>query len=74
MNNGNERVRCGITLQALEKLDPKLKRGDRPQVDCFNANRACIERAASARFDMGYVEHDGTVMIKAENLWFIWRT
>ena len=68
MNNGSDRVRCAVTLEALEKLDPKLKRGDRPQIDCFNANRARVERAASTKFDMHYVESNGTVLIKAENL------
>jgi hypothetical protein len=68
MNNGSDRVRCAVTLQALEKCCPDLQRGVQTQLNCFYANRACIELAASARFDMGYVEHDGTVMIKAENL------
>ena len=68
MNSGSRRVRCAITLRALEKCDPKLKRGARPQIDCFNANRARIEHVASERFDMGYVDSDETVIIKAENL------
>jgi hypothetical protein len=68
MKNGNARVRCAVTLEALEKLNPKLKRGASTQVDCFNANRVRIEGVASTRFDMGYIESDGTVLIKAGDL------
>ena len=68
MNNGYSRVRCAVTEQALEKCDPDMKRGGRSQLDCFNSNRDRIEFAASAQFDLGYVEDDGTVFVKAENL------
>jgi hypothetical protein len=68
MKNGSARIRCAVTLQALEKLTPKLKRGVSTQVECFNANRVRIEGVASTRFDMGYIESDGTVLIKADDL------
>jgi hypothetical protein len=64
MKNGSARVRCAVTLQALEKFNPKLTRW----LDCFNANRVHIEHVASTRFDMGYIESDGTVLMKADDL------
>ena len=57
-----QRIRCAVTLQALERIDPKLKRGEPTQLACFNFNRPRIEKAASAKFDMRYIEDDGTVM------------
>jgi hypothetical protein len=68
MNNGKDRIRCAVTLNALEKLDPKLQRGRQSQLNCFYAHRTQIESMASARFDMGCLENDGTVMIKADDL------
>jgi hypothetical protein len=55
-------------LIPLERFDPKLKRGEPTQLACFNFNRPRIEKAASAKFDMRYIEDDGTVMVKAEDL------
>jgi hypothetical protein len=68
MLNGTQRQRCAVTLQALEKLQTGLQRGDAEQIRCFNTNRRRIERAASEKFDKQYLEADGTVMVKAENL------
>ncbi len=68
MLKGTQRQRCAVTLQALEKLQTDLKRGNVEQVKCFNANRRLIERAASEKFDKRYLEADGTIMVKAEDL------
>jgi len=45
-----------------------LKLGKADQIRCFNANRRRIERAASGKFDKRYLEANGTVMVKAEDL------
>ena len=63
-----ERQRCAVTLMALEKLRAGLKLGKADQIRCFNATRRRIERVASGKFDKRYIEVDGTVMVKAEDL------
>ena len=68
LNGTRERQRCAITLEALEKLKTGLQRGIAEQIRCFNANRRRIERAASGKFDKRYLEVDGTVMVKTEDL------
>lgn len=68
MMSGSERVRCAVTLQALEVFDSKLQRGQLTQVACFGANRKRIERGASAKFDIREAEPDGTVLVKAKDL------
>lgn len=68
MTSGIQRVRCAVTLQALEVFDPKLKRGGPTQVACFDAHRQEIERSASTKFDMRHTEPDGTVMVRAKDL------
>src|SRR5258708_1519557 len=67
MNSGDRRVRCAVTFRALGTFEPKLKRGDPTQVACFDANRDRIERAASAKFDLQYLQRDGTVLVMAED-------
>ena len=47
---------------------PQARLGKADQIRCFNANRRRIERAASGKFDKRYLEIDGTVMVKAEDL------
>jgi hypothetical protein len=68
MLNGTQRVRCAVTLLALEKLQPNLQRGVAEQMRCFIANRARIERAASREFDKQYFQADGTIMVRAEDI------
>jgi hypothetical protein len=63
-----ERQRRAVTLEALEKLEKRLKRSNAEETRCFNTNRRRIERAASEKFDKRYLEADGTVMVKAEDL------
>jgi hypothetical protein len=68
MNNGTERVRCAVTLEGLETLEPKLQRGEETQLACFERHRGRIELVASAKFDMRYAEPDGSIMVKADDL------
>lgn len=69
MVDGKQRVRCAVTLQALEAFDPKLNRqGGADCVRCFDQHREQIERAASAKFDMGRTEPDYTITVKKEDL------
>jgi hypothetical protein len=68
MTSGGRRVRCAVSLQALEGFDFKLKRGGSTQIACFDANRQRIERHASAKFDIWDTEPDGTVLVNAKDL------
>ena len=68
MLNGADRVRCVVTLQALEKFDPKIGRYEAACLACFNQHRSEIENAASAKFDKGHAERDGTIMVMEGDL------
>jgi len=68
MTDGSKRVRCAITLQALEMLYPGPKRGAPTELACFDANRSRIERAAAAKFRMRYTEADGAVIVTSADL------
>jgi hypothetical protein len=65
MTSGGHRVRCGVTGQALEALEPKLEQTGRRRLDAFEAHRAIVERIASEKFDNSKWEWDGiTVLVK----------
>jgi hypothetical protein len=68
MVDGTRRVRCAISLEALELFDLELKRQGGACVACFDAHRERIEQAASAKFDKRDDEPDGTVMVKRRDL------
>jgi hypothetical protein len=69
MNNGDRRVRCGITRLALEVLAPELPHTKQGRVQAFKQRRTHIEHSASAKFDRGAVEPDGcTVLIRVFDL------
>jgi hypothetical protein len=69
MNDGNQRVRCGITGLALELFEPELPHTKQGRIQAFNQRRARIERAASAKFDRGALEPDGrTVLVRVFDL------
>jgi hypothetical protein len=69
MNNGDRRVRCGITRSALEVLASELPQTKQGRVQAFKQGRTRIENSASAKFDRGAVEPDGcTVLIRVFDL------
>jgi hypothetical protein len=47
MNNGDQRVRCGVTRLALELLEPELPPSREGRTQTFKQRRTRIERAAS---------------------------
>jgi Protein of unknown function (DUF1488) len=53
MNNGDQRVRCGVTTLALELLEPELPPTKAGRTQAFKQRRTRIERAASVKFDRG---------------------
>ena len=59
MNNGDQRVRCGVSRLALEVLEPELPPTKEGRLQAFKQRRSRIERAASAKFDRGEIEPDG---------------
>ena len=69
MNNGDQRVRCGVTTLALELLEPELPPTKAGRTQAFKQRRTRIERAASVKFDRGELEPDGrTVVLRANDL------
>jgi hypothetical protein len=69
MNNGDQRVRCGVTRLALELLEPELPPTREGRTQAFKQRRTRIERAASVKFDRGELEPDGrTVLVRANDL------
>lgn len=50
MLDGQRRVHCAVSRQALEAFDPTLNFAA-SLLRCFRANRAAIERAAAAKYD-----------------------
>jgi len=69
MNNGDRRVRCGITRSAVEVLAPELPHTKQGRVQAFKQCRIHIEHSASAKFGRGAVQPDGcTVLIKVFDL------
>jgi Protein of unknown function (DUF1488) len=64
MNNGDQRVRCGVTILALELLEPELPPTREGRIQAFNQRRTRIER-----FDRGELEPDDrTVLVRATDL------
>ena len=63
MNNGDQRVRCGISRLALELLEPELPHTKQGRIEAFRQRRARLERAASAKFDRGALEPDGRTLV-----------
>jgi hypothetical protein len=69
MDNGDQRVRCGVSRLALELLEPELPPTKEGRIEAFKQHRRRFERAASAKFDRGQLEPDGsTVLIRAADL------
>jgi len=69
MRNGDQRVRCGVSRLALELLEPDLPPTKEGRIEAFKQRRTRIERAASAKFDRGHFEPDGsTVLVRAADL------
>jgi hypothetical protein len=68
MVDGGQRIRCAITLEALELFDRQLNRQGGACVTCFDAHRGKIERAAGLKYDKLEAEPDGTIMVKKWDL------
>lgn len=69
MNNGDQRVRCGVSRLALELLEPELPPTKEGRIEAFKQRRTRIERAASAKFDRREIEPDGrTVLVRVVDL------
>jgi hypothetical protein len=69
MDNGDQRVRCGISRLALELLEPELPPTKEGRIQAFKQHRTRIERVASVKFDQGGLEPDGrTVLVRAADL------
>jgi Protein of unknown function (DUF1488) len=69
MDNGDQRVRCGVSRLALEVLEPELPPTQEGRLQAFKQRRSRIERAASAKFDRGEIEPDGrTVLVRVVDL------
>src|SRR5262245_21497987 len=69
MKNGDQRVRCGVSRLSLELLEPDLPPTKQGRIQAFKQRRARIERTASAKFDRGHFEPDGsTVLVRAVDL------
>jgi Protein of unknown function (DUF1488) len=69
MDNGDRRIRCGISRLALEALEPELPPTKDGRMQAFQQHRRRIERAASAKFDRGQLEPDGsTILVRAADL------
>jgi Protein of unknown function (DUF1488) len=69
MENGDQRVRCGVSRLALELLEPELPATKEGRTQAFKQRRTRIERAASAKFDQGHLEPDGrTVVVRVVDL------
>ena len=48
MNDGNQRIRCGLSELALEVFDPKFQRTKQGRLQAFNKFRKEIEGVARA--------------------------
>ena len=69
MDNGDQRVRCGVSRLALELLEPELPPTKEGRLQAFKQRRTRIERAASAKFDRREIEPDGrTVLVRVVDL------
>ena len=65
MTYGGHRIRCGITDQALEILEPILDQTSKGRLAAFGAHRAIIEHMASTKFDNKMWERDGiTILVR----------
>src|SRR5262245_27497518 len=62
MDDGHRHVRCGISRLALEVLQPELPPTKEGRMQAFQQHRRRIERAASAKFDRGQLEPDGSTV------------
>ena len=69
MNDGNQRIRCGVSELALEIFDPKFQRTKKGRLQAFNKFRKEIEGVASGKYDRGELEADGrTVLVTATDI------
>jgi len=68
MDDGDRHIRCGISRLALELLEPELPPTKEGRIEAFKQHRRRIERAASAKFDRGELEPDGTVSLGTADL------
>jgi hypothetical protein len=65
MTYGGHRIRCGITYQALEILEPTFDQTTKGRLAAFDGHRAIIERMASTKFDNKIWERDGiTILVR----------
>ena len=67
LNPQQRRIRCAVTLEALGTFDPQLDRRF-DTAKCFEGHRDRIEQIASAKFDTGNTEADGTILVRAADL------
>ena len=67
LDHQQRRIRCAVTLEGLENFDSQLDhRFD--TVKCLEAHRDRIEQIASAKFDIGTIETDDTVTVRAADV------
>jgi hypothetical protein len=65
MTYGGHRIRCGITYQTLEILEPTLDQTTKGRLAAFDAHEAIIEHTASTKFDNKIWERDGiTILVR----------
>ena len=69
MVDGQKRVTCSVTEQALLELDDRMIRTAQGRLDVFYRHRDVIEGIASRQYDQCKFEPDGrTVLIRAADL------
>jgi Protein of unknown function (DUF1488) len=69
MNEGNQRIRCGVSELALEVFDPKFQRTKQSRLQTFNKFRKEMEGVASGKYDRGELEADcRTVLVTAMDI------
>jgi Protein of unknown function (DUF1488) len=66
MNDGERAVSVLVSRHALEDIAQPEQRGGR--IDRFNEYRCRFEQIASAKYDRGLIEEDGTVCIRGRDL------
>ena len=69
-NETKERIRCGVTIRALEIFKPDLDTRTDDPLTTFNKHRAHIESSASAKYDrQDFEPEDGqTILVTVRDL------
>jgi len=69
-NETKERIRCGVTIRALEIFKPDFDTRTDDPLTTFNKHRAHIESSASAKYDrQDFEPEDGqTILVTVRDL------